>query len=308
MDFAVSRARGVRNFGLVFAMLAVSSAAAACTDRAQSASSSGLTAPRTSAPESTTTSVAASTVTSSLPPLADGTNWKPVLRDDFTGAALDPTHWSTCYSWSSTTCTNASTHELELYTPENVSVAAGELHLTARSEGAFALGRHFAYTSGMVSTARPDRTMFAFRYGYIEARARVPAAAGLWSAFWLLPSNHSALPEVDVFEIVGYQPGVALEFTHWQGTNAAQQFGNATALPTAVGGWHVYGLDWEPSSLTWYVDGRKVWTMNNRAGVPQQDMTVIADLAVGGPYATAPRGAGAFPATMRFDYVKVWQH
>jgi beta-glucanase (GH16 family) len=142
----------------------------------------------------------------------------------------------------------------------------------------------------------------------VETRARIPAGVGFWSAFWLLPARRAALPEVDVFENVGYQPGVVLQFTHWLAANGPQQFGNATAVHASGGVWHVYGLDWEPGSLTWYVDGRSVWTMNSPPAVPQEDMTLIADLAVGGPYATAPASTTRFPSMLLFDYVKVWQH
>jgi len=296
---------------LAVALLALLAVLGACTDQTESLSSSGLTKVR---PTSTTTVPRAPTtvvtpVTSALPPLTDGSHWKPILNDGFGGTTLDASHWATCYYWSATTCTNASTHELELYTPRGVSLSDGELHLTARHEPATADdGTHFDYTSGMISSARPDRTMFSFRYGYVETRARIPAGAGFWAAFWLLPTSRLSLPEVDVFEIVGYQPNVVLEFTHWLAASGKQQFGNAAALSASVGAWHVYGLDWEPSSLTWYVDGRKVWTMNAPGAVPQQDMMLIADLAVGGPYATAPSAATAFPSAMRVDYVKVWQH
>jgi beta-glucanase (GH16 family) len=307
MVAAMSRAPGVGPVSLTIAVALVA-ALAACTDQSESQSSSGLTSPRSSTTITTTSTSPAKTVSSTLPPPPRGSAWKAVFDDEFRGSALDTSHWATCYYWSSTTCTNASTHELELYTPKNVSVAAGELRLTARREAASSEGRRFAFTSGMVSGATPDRTMFTFRYGYVEARARIPAGAGFWSAFWLLPSSRSALPEVDVFEIVGYAPDVVLEFTHWLGTNGEQQFGNASALRASGGGWHVYGLDWEPSSLTWYVDGRKVWTMDHRPAVPQQDMMLVADLAVGGPYATAPSAVTPFPSTMRIDYVKVWQH
>ena len=184
---------------------------------------------------------------------------------------------------------------------------SGALQFTARREDVAALGRRFAFTSGMASTADPDHTLYAFRYGYIETRARVPAGVGFWSAFWLLPESRSALPEVDVFEIVGYQPDVVLEFTHWF-AGGDRKFGNAVPLPAVANGWHVYGLDWESSGLTWYVDGRKVWNMSVAAAIPQQPMTIVADLAIGGPLATTPRSTTAFPASMQLDYVKVWQH
>ncbi len=302
MRIAASPAIGASVMALVVIVCA-----GACTDRSESAPSSGLTLASTST--STSTSVApGASVVDSLPPRPAGSPWKRVFSDEFDGDTLDVTRWATCYYWSATTCTNASTNELELYTPKNVSVASGLLQLTARREVAVEGGRTFPFTSGMVSGATPDRTLFAFRYGYVEARARIPAGVGLWSAFWLLPARRAALPEVDVFENVGYQPDVVLQFTHWLTANGPQQFGNASAVRASGGGWHVYGLDWEPKSLTWYVDGRKVWVMDSLPAVPQEDMTLVADLAVGGPYATAPNAKTPFPATLSFSHVRVWQH
>jgi beta-glucanase (GH16 family) len=283
----------------------LSALTAACTDQSSGASPSGITLPGSS-----TTGAAASstTTTSTLPPLPHGSAWKIAFADQFNGSVLDRARWATCYYWSSTTCTNSSSQELELYTPENVTVASGRLNLTARREVATSDGLRFDYTSGMISGAGPTRTMSAFRYGYVEARARIPAGTGLWSALWLLPSNRAALPEVDIFEIVGYQPGIVREYTHWPTPQGQQQFSNEANLPTAGAGWHVYGLDWEASSLTWFVDGRKVWTMDYRPAVPQQEMVLIANLAVGGKYATAPIAQTPFPSVLRFDYIKVWQH
>ncbi len=160
----------------------------------------------------------------------------------------------------------------------------------------------------MISGASPTRVMFAFRYGYVEARARTPAGAGFWSAFWLLPSNHATLPEVDVFENLGIQPRIVREYTHWLQPEGEQVFGNEFDLPESSAGWHVYGLDWEASALTWYVDGRKAWTVNYRPAVPQVDMLLLGNLAVGGPYATSPTSATPFPSALGFDYIKVWQH
>ena len=200
--------------------------AAACTDHVQSGSSSGLT-PTASSTTTTTTRPRRSRARCRRPGRL-GVEAR-VRRASSRRHARRP-RWATCYYWSATTCTNTSTGEFELYTPDNVSVAAGTLRLTARREAVFDDGKRYGYTSGMVSGATPDRTLFAFRYGYVRRAPGSRPAADFWSAFWLLPARRDGLPEIDVFENVGYQPNVVLQFTHCLAANGPQQFGNGVAV------------------------------------------------------------------------------
>ncbi len=237
-----------------------------------------------------------------------GTGWKPVLDDEFSGATLDTHHWSTCYWWSTTTCTNGSTHELEGYVPANASVGTGALHLVADRKPTFVDGKLYSYSSGMISGARGNRALFSFKYGYVEARARVPAGIGLWSALWMLPADRTTLPEIDIFEVVGEQPGVDAQHVHWRDAGGnEQQLGNNASGTDLSSGWHVYGLLWEPDAISWYVDGARTWTVRRAGAVPQVPMYVIADLAVGGYFTHAPDTTTPFPSELRFDYLRVWQ-
>lgn len=43
---------------------------------------------------------------------------------------------------------------------------------------------------------RGGKPKFAFTYGTVEARLRVPAGKGLWSALWMLPAFGDSRPEV----------------------------------------------------------------------------------------------------------------
>ena len=70
----------------------------------------------------------------------------------------------------------------------------------------------------------------------------------------------------------------------------------------ATAGWHTYAADWEPGSLTFYYDGRQVW--RTTTGVTNQPMYLILDLAASNTISPPV----IVPATMRVDYVRVWQH
>jgi beta-glucanase (GH16 family) len=58
------------------------------------------------------------------------------------------------------------------------------------------------YDSGLITTY----TSFHQLYGYFEVRAELPAGAGSWPAFWMLPASNQYTSELDVFEVRGQDP------------------------------------------------------------------------------------------------------
>jgi beta-glucanase (GH16 family) len=230
-----------------------------------------------------------------------------LLNEEFEGDSLDTDRWSPCYWWATDGCTNLSNRNLQWYVPEQVDVDRGRLLLEARPRRVEGVeGRTFDYVSGLVSGLSPDRTLFAFRYGYVEARVRIPEGTGLWPALWMLPTTRSSLPEVDIFEIVGEEPDVLQMHTHWEEDGEARQQGKKWQGPNFSEGSHTFGLQWTPDELTWYVDGAVRWQVTDPEKIPHEDMYLIVNLAVGGEYTKRPTADTKFPAVLEVDYVKVW--
>jgi beta-glucanase (GH16 family) len=146
---------------------------------------------------------------------------------------------------------------------------------------------------------------FAFRYGRVQARIRVPAGRGLWSALWLLPANRSDLPEIDGFEILGRNPRAVQMHLHYRDPGGSEAVKGLTWGPLRpAGGWHRYELDWSPGRLRWLIDGVPRWQVTG-ATVPSTPMYVIADLAVGGGPAGAPGPGTPFPSSLQIDWIRI---
>jgi hypothetical protein len=117
---------------------------------------------------------------------------------------------------------------------------------------------------------------FNFTYGYVRIVARLPKDPNAWPAFWMLPSDHATvLPEIDIMEMLGRTSDHP--FVTFHPATGIQQQRNLTTADLSSG-WHTFGLDWEPGSLTWYVDGNAVLAVT--ANVPNQPMDLLADLAL----------------------------
>src|SRR5256885_13949487 len=84
------------------------------------------------------------------------------------------------------------------------TVSNGILTLTAAPADPSIQGyiSNFKYTSGVITTQHS----FNQTYGYFEMRAELPAGQGFWPAFWLLPSDLSWPPEIDIMEMLGKDP------------------------------------------------------------------------------------------------------
>jgi beta-glucanase (GH16 family) len=247
-------------------------------------------------------------------PLNHSGLWTRVFTEEFDDSALDEGKWVTCYWWSNTGCTNLSNNELQWYVPENAMIAGGALRLRALKGAVIGHEeREFPYTSGMVTSGRKygesrsdDR--FSLTYGYVEVRAKVPAGQGLWPAVWLLPSDQRSTPEIDVMETLGHQPNVLEMHYHYEDADGEKR--NAGHDVTTVDlslDWHVYGVEWGPEAIIWYLDGVERWRYVDRATISDEPMYVLMNLAVGGNWPGDPDQTTIFPADFLIDYVRVWQ-
>ncbi|WP_182359213.1 glycoside hydrolase family 16 protein [Tomitella gaofuii] len=229
--------------------------------------------------------------------------------EQFDGARLDMSRWSTCYWWQEDGgCTIASNNELEWYRPEQVSVRGGALVLTAQHRTVSGDGDTFPYVSGVVTTGPPKHDAppkYTFTYGTVEVRFQIPRGAGLWQAIWLLPASESSVPEIDMMEAVGQLPGEANMYFH-PGDRAQSVSGQTVALPEGADlsqTWHTVRLDWSPGLLVYSLDGAEEWRVTGDQ-VPSEPMYLLLNLAVGGVYGGQP-DASAFPAEFLVDSVRI---
>jgi F5/8 type C domain/Glycosyl hydrolases family 16 len=172
-----------------------------------------------------------------------------------------------------------------------------------------------------------------FRQGYFEARMRWTKGNGAWPAFWLLSYRHAVNPawpnlnpicsqlgepvahcysaELDVFEGQGSEPNVFYGTIHRNSSNdygvSNQQNGN-NYQPAGVdltADFHVYGMKWTGSQITWYLDGRQLHSAPVYDST-DQPMFVLFDMYIGG----WTRGTDAStPNELKteVDWVRVWQ-
>lgn len=267
--------------------------------------------PPTPSPTPTPTQIPRSTSMSS--PLSQSGHWNLIFDDEFNGKTLDTTKWNTCYF--NFIVGNGCDHdqgELELYQPHNVSVSNGHVNLRADKHTVNAVnGKTYDYTSGMITTGPgpySSYSRFTFTYGYVEMYAKLPAGAGLWPAFWLLPANLTWPPEIDIFEALGRQPNELLMTYHYPTAQKPDNSAGRTLLgPVFSSNWHTYAMQWEPGSITWYIDGVKRFSYTNSSAVTSQPMYLIANLAIGGSWQGSPTASTSFPSLYQIDYIRVWQ-
>ena len=246
-------------------------------------------------------------------PLGQTGEWNLIFHDEFEGDNLDPEKWVTCYWWNDDGCTIKTNNELQWYQPGNVFVANGKLILRAKEEAVAAPnGRQFKYTSGMISSGslsyRGEDHKFSSKHVYVEMRARVPEGKGLWPAFWLLPTRHESLPEIDVMEVLGHKPSeLHMTFHYLDEEDNYNNLGHTWTSPEPLTNWRTYGHDWQPRGLTWYLDGvKRAHFSGDERYVPDEPMYLIANLAVGGDWPGAPDTSTKFPSDFEIDYIRVW--
>lgn len=202
-------------------------------------------------------------------------------------------------------------NELEYYTDGgNAAVANGKLTITAKKENVGGAG----YTSArMVS-----KGVGSMLYGRVEVRAKLPSGVGTWPAIWMLPDDYAYGPwpksgEIDLMEMVGFDPNMVHFTVHNQTYNGANGKGAGKTIATASTDYHVYRIDWTPYAIKSYFDGELIYTyVNDSNGFAtwpyDKKFHLLLNIAVGGSWG-GQKGVDdtAFPTSMDIDYVRFYK-
>lgn len=239
--------------------------------------------------------------------LADppGDGWTLVFSDDFNGTTLNKNKWSTCYWWGDgrNGCANGGSGDMQWYQPDDVFVNNGLLHLRAQKRKI----NGYEYTSGMISS----HDKFAFQYGYVEMRAKMPKGRGFWTTFWLGSQAKKWPPEIDISEYLGSQPNNTHMTVHYSTPTKRHDSSSGWYIgPDFSANYHTYAVEWNPKEIIWYVDGierRRRFTATEN--IPREAMYVMVTFALGKGWINAPPDETTpFPSYHTIDYIKVWRH
>ncbi|HEX3045333.1 MAG TPA: glycoside hydrolase family 16 protein [Bacillota bacterium] len=261
-----------------------------------------------------------------------------VWSDEFDGTALNRSNWNyqigNGYNPGSSAFDGWGNGEWEWYREANVSVSGGNLVIKGEySSTPFVFnGQNWYQFSGRITT----KNLRSWKYARVEARIKVPPIVSTWPAFWMmgnacdstvngggggydkLPTNWASCGEIDIMEHKNADSQICSNYFYDTRTGVYPWASDTNAnAPTWTGGvdisqYHTYAVEWNSSTLKYYLDGRVIKTVSvnasNQEEFHTQNWFVILNMAISGTFTgpTTPNQAD-FPCYMYVDYVRVYQ-
>jgi beta-glucanase (GH16 family) len=138
-------------------------------------------------------------------------------------------------------------------------------------------------------------------------RAKLPKGRGLWPAFWLLATDRSWPPEIDVMEVLGHEPSKLYTTLHTAetGTNTRSDI-PAHNIPDSSAGFHTYAVEWGPADIVFYFDDKEIARRPTPADM-HKPFFMLINLAVGGGWPGSPTASTVFPAVYEIDWVRAYK-
>ena len=205
---------------------------------------------------------------------------------------------------------------------ENSFVENDNLNIVAIKESFTDQGVTKQYTSARLNSK------FAFTYGRVDVRAKLPAGNGTWPAIWTLGKNISesgaywqtqgfgntswpACGEIDIME-----HGLGAVNHTSSALHTPSSFGNtintaSQVISDVTNNYHIYSVNWSPNQITFLVDGVGFYTYNpavKDANTWPFDLEqyLILNIAMGGISGSISPSFTQSP--MVIDYVRVYQN
>jgi beta-glucanase (GH16 family) len=244
-------------------------------------------------------------------PPVDGP-WKMTFRDEFDGSAVDTNKWS----FYGENYWDKVTH----FTKDTTTVKGGMARLKLMKQR----GHHnddpkrpqSDYATGFLESYGK----FTQRYGYFEARMKLPTAPGLWPAFWMMPDRGGSGPQWQrsdtknggmEFDIMEHLTRWGLNrfniATHWDGYGKEHMSNGSHAIyyTPDKDGFVTSGLLWTPGEAVFYCQGQEIgrWKNERIASVPAH---IMFTLPAGG-WDNDWLDDAKLPDEFLIDYVRVWQ-
>jgi beta-glucanase (GH16 family) len=210
--------------------------------------------------------------------------------------------------------------EVQHYTNQttNAFVNSGYLNLVAKKENYTDQGVTKQYTSARLNSK------FAFKYGRVEVRAKLPSGVGTWPAIWMLgkninedggffdaehgTTNWPACGEVDIMEHWGTNQNYVQSAMHTPSSSGNTVNLGGQTIATASSGFHVYTLDWTAEKMVFSVDNVVHYTYNpsvkNASTWPfDAEQYILLNIAI-----QSNITSNFTQAAMEIDYVRIYQN
>lgn len=258
-----------------------------------------------------------------------------VFSDEFEGTSLNPYRWNTGLRWDGEY--NGERYEYRVINGENqfyVNIfSEDEEHVrdVAPSHNPFELDgsrlairaiknplktnngdltygsmRQIVSQQDFLSGAITTHDKFSQKYGYFEARIKIPSHAGSFPAFWLFHENRAwegtQRTEIDIMENLGHAPWYVYNSFHYWKNVSTTYGGDAHFVKPYPNGqiytgtdfsqdYHVYAVEWAPSKVIWFLDGEKVSELEHDEA-NFEELYVKLNMAMGGNWTNFPANAG----------------
>lgn len=241
-----------------------------------------------------------------------------VWHDEFEGSKLDESSWNREeheVGWVN--------HELQAYVPDEKYAYVKDGQLVIQPTKEVGADGKVQYTSGRVNT----QNKHDIKYGWIEARLKVPTGKGYLPAFWMMPQDEQfygqwpKCGEIDIMEVLGNSTNMNYGTLHFGEPHKQNQGSYTLASGNFAEEYHTFAIEWEPGVIRWFVDGNQYFetsdwfsAVEGEAEKPypapfNQPFHVILNVAVGGDWPGDPDDSTPFDekGAMYVDYVRMFQ-
>jgi len=245
-------------------------------------------------------------------PPVDG-NWVRTFDDEFNGRTIDGTKWN-IYGpnfWD----------QASHWSKDNVIVGDGVVKLRYDKKTGYHNDDPKEKRTGHAAGFLETYGKWVQRYGYFEARMKLPTAPGLWPAFWMMADRGvkagslwvrqdtgNGGMEFDIMEHLTrwgpYRYNIAL---HWDGYQKDHKSvgSDKIYIQPDKDGFITCGLLWIPGAAIYYADGREVFRWESPR-VSNVQSYMMLTLPIGG-WDNNSLDDKQLPADFVIDYVRVWQ-